>query len=249
MRKPLIAGNWKMNKTNTETEEFLNELLEMDLDSEVEALICPPTIDLYLTRSILKDSSIKLGAQNMHNENQGAFTGETSPIMLTNLGVDYVILGHSERRSLFGETDDFIATKLASAYSNDLLPILCVGESLEEREAGSFQAVVKSQVSKGINGIDKEGLENLVIAYEPVWAIGTGRTASIEDASNMAKYIRKLIHEMYGEISEKVRILYGGSVKPENIKEFMAEEDIDGALVGGASLDAKSFASLVNYRR
>src|SRR5699024_6551029 len=151
---------------------------------------------------ILKDSSIKLGAQNMHNENQGAFTGETSPTMLTDLGVDYVILGHSERRSLFGETDDFISTKLASAYSNGLLPILCVGESLEERESGSFQAVVKSQVSKGINGIDKEGLENLVIAYEPVWAIGTGRTASIEDASNMAKYIRKLIHEMYGEISE-----------------------------------------------
>ena len=248
MRKPLIAGNWKMNKNNTETKEFFEELLKSALDSEVEALICPPTIDLYLTKQMLKDSEIKIGAQNMYHENQGAFTGETSPTMLVDLEIDYVILGHSERRSIYGETDDDINNKVKSAFKNNLNPILCVGESFAERESGSFQAVVKSQLSKSIDGLTNDEIEKLVIAYEPVWAIGTGSTASVEDASNMVKYIRKLIREMYGEIADKVRILYGGSVKPENIKNFMAEEDIDGALVGGASLQADSFTALVNYR-
>lgn len=249
MRKALIVGNWKMNKTNTETENFLGDLLLLDLDPAVEVLVCPPSINLYLASTILKNSAIKLGGQNMHYEAEGAFTGETSPLMLKDIGVDYVILGHSERREIFGESDELIKEKVKAAFDNAICPILCVGESLDQRENGIYKEVIKEQISKGIEGLSQDQVESLVIAYEPIWAIGTGKTASVEDASEMAKYIRALIKETYGQAGDKMRILYGGSVKPENIKDFMTEDDIDGALVGGASLKADSFEALVNYGR
>lgn len=249
MRQALIAGNWKMNMDLEETREFFNDLKEYDLDSEVEALICPPATSLYLAHKESEGTGVRIGGQNMYYEDSGAFTGEISPLMLKSVGADYVIIGHSERRTYFEEADDEINKKLMAALGHGITPILCVGETLEERKEGKDKGIIKSQISRGVNGLSNEEISRLVIAYEPIWAIGTGSTASSEDASTMIGYIRKLFKEMYGDCADKARILYGGSVKADNIRDFMAEEDIDGALVGGASLKAESFASLVNYRK
>lgn len=248
MRRPIIAGNWKMNNGVSEAKKLATEILELDLSKDVEAVLCTPAIDLYPVKELIKDSDIKLGAQNMYFEESGAYTGEISPLMLKDLGVEYVILGHSERREYFKECDETINKKVVSALKNDLQPILCVGETLEERESGSEKDKVKGQIEKNLSGLSPEDFDKVVIAYEPIWAIGTGKTASSDDAEEMCAYIRELVKEIFGqEAADKVRIQYGGSVKPENVKDIMSKENIDGALVGGASLEAKSFGDLVNF--
>jgi len=247
MRKPLIAGNWKMHKTVPEAVSLVKELKELLTEiKDREVLVCPPFTAIYAVKSEIEGSPIKLGAQNMFYEEKGAFTGEISPLMLKDLGCSYVILGHSERRHIFGETDELINKKVASAVKHGLVPILCVGELLEERESGKTKSVVERQLLGGLKGL-KEG-DEFVIAYEPVWAIGTGKTATPEQAQEVHKFIRELLAENFGrEKAERVRILYGGSVKPENIKGLMEMPDIDGALVGGASLRADSFAKIVAF--
>ena len=247
MRKPLIAGNWKMHKTVPEAVSLVKELKELLTEiKDREVLVCPPFTAIYAVKSEIEESPIKLGAQNMFYEEKGAFTGEISPLMLKDLGCSYVILGHSERRHIFGETDKLINKKVASAVDHGLVPILCVGELLEERESGKTKNVVERQLLEGLKGL-KEG-DEFVIAYEPVWAIGTGKTATPEQAQEVHGFIRELLAENFGrEKAERVRILYGGSVKPENIKGLMEMPDIDGALVGGASLKAASFAKIVAF--
>ncbi|ACV64628.1 triosephosphate isomerase [Desulfofarcimen acetoxidans DSM 771] len=247
MRKPIIAANWKMHKTVAEAVDFCVKLRETVLTvSGVEVLVCPPFTALSPVSAVIKDSEIKLGAQNMHWEEQGAFTGEVSPLMLKEAGCDYVILGHSERRQFFGETDEVINKKARAAFAHDLLPIICVGERLEQREAGETEAVVTAQVNNSLSGLTAAQVDKLVIAYEPVWAIGTGKTASDEDAQSVIKLIRSLVAEQFNPASaEKLRIQYGGSVKPGNTAGLMAQADIDGALVGGASLDLESFWGIV----
>lgn len=248
MRRPLIAGNWKMNKTVSEAKVLLEEIKNLHLNKEVESLVCVPAIDLAAAVEALKDTDIKVGAQNMHYEENGAYTGEISPTMLTDLGVKYVVLGHSERREYFHEDDDLINKKVLSAISHGISPILCVGETLEERESGKEEEKVKKQVERDLEGLKASDLENVVIAYEPIWAIGTGKTASSDDAEKMCAYIRNLVFEKFGDqAGEKVRVQYGGSVKPNNVVEIMSKENIDGALVGGASLEADSFGQLVNF--
>lgn len=248
MRKPVIVGNWKMNMTVSEAEKLLDEIKSLDLDSNVEAGVCTPAIDLLVAKEKLAGTNISFGAQNMYYEESGAYTGEISPLMLTDIGAKYVILGHSERREYFKECDCLINKKVKSALSHGLVPILCCGETLEEREAGEHEAKVKSQIEKDLQDVSADDIDKVIIAYEPIWAIGTGKTASSDDADSMCGYIRSLIDEKYGkEASEKVRIQYGGSVKPNNVVELMAKENIDGALVGGASLKAEDFAALVNY--
>ena len=246
MRKPLIAGNWKMNKTVSESIEFANSLIDISND-KVEALICVPYTSLTEVKKVLSESNIKLGAQNMHWEDSGAYTGEISAEMLKDIGVDYVIIGHSERREYYNETDETVNKKVKKAFEVGLLPIVCVGETLEEREAGNAEIKIKSQIEKGLEGISNEQIENLVVAYEPIWAIGTGKTATSEQANDIISYIRQVVKEKYGDSANKLRIQYGGSVKPENIKELMEQSDIDGALVGGASLKKDDFEALVNY--
>ena len=249
MRKPIIAGNWKMNNTISETIKLIEEIKTKELDSNVEQLICVPYTSLAEAKKLVEGTDIKIGSQNMHWEESGAYTGEISPLMLNDIGVDYCILGHSERRQYFGESDEIINKKMKSALSHNIKPILCVGESLEEREANKQEEVVKSQLVEGLKEIDIKDIENVVIAYEPIWAIGTGKTASSDDANNMCKFIRNTIEELYNlEIADKVRIQYGGSVKPETIVELMGKSDVDGALVGGASLVAEDFAKLINFK-
>lgn len=249
MRKSLIAGNWKMNKTPYQAQMLARQIDSIQLDDAVEALICVPAIDLQAVNEVLDDSQLHLGAQNMYYEDHGAFTGEISASMLKDLQVEYVILGHSERRGIFGETDEMIQKKVEAALKADIRPILCVGETLEEREAGKQEEKVQGQLLSSLQGLSPKDLESLVIAYEPIWAIGTGKSASEEDAQEMANFIRQQVSSMLSKAAgDAVRILYGGSVKPENIKAIMEQEDIDGALVGGASLEAASFISLVNYR-
>lgn len=248
MRKPIIAGNWKMNKDINESVELINNIKSYKLDSAVEAVVCVPFIDISEAAKLLEGTNIALGAQNMYYEEKGAFTGEISPTMLKNAGVQYVILGHSERREIFGETDDLINKKVISAIKHGLNPILCCGENLSEREASEQFDKVHGQITKNLKDVTEEELKNVVIAYEPIWAIGTGKTASSDEAEEMLAYIRKLIGEMYGEDAAKaILIQYGGSVKPDNIKELMNKENIDGALIGGAALEAESFVSLVNF--
>lgn len=248
MRKPIIAGNWKMNKTQTETVELLNRIVENYTDVEVDAVVCVPFTSISKASELLDNTMIRLGAQNMFYEENGAFTGEVSPNMLKNLGVEYVILGHSERREIFGEEDDLINKKVKTAINHKITPILCVGETLDERESGEYLNKVKTQILNGFDGIGSEDVPKVVVAYEPIWAIGTGKTATSEDANNMCKYIREVIAELYeAKIADNVRIQYGGSVKPENISELMSMSDIDGALVGGASLDSESYLALLNY--
>lgn len=247
MRIPIIAGNWKMNNTISEGRQLIEDIKALELNSDVEAVVCVPFTFLSEAKKLVKDTNIKLGAQNMHYENQGAFTGEISPYMLKEIGVDYVIIGHSERRQYFNETDESVNGKIKKALEVGIKPILCVGESLEERENSIHERVVKNQVLKGLMGIEAEDLKDLVIAYEPIWAIGTGKTASSDDANKMLSFIRGVVKEEFGPIAEEVRLQYGGSVKPSNVSELMDKSDIDGALVGGASLKAEDFAALVNF--
>ena len=249
MRKPVIVGNWKMNKTVSEAKSLLEEIKATDLDSEVEAGVCVPAIDLVPAAEILDGTNISFGGQNMYFEDEGAFTGEISPLMLTDIGAKYVILGHSERRDIFGEDDALISEKVLTAFDHDLTPILCCGESLEEREANKQEEKVKAQLTADLEDVGADDIKKLIIAYEPIWAIGTGKTASAEDAEAMCAFIRNLIADLYSkDVAEAVRIQYGGSVKPANVKELMEKENIDGALVGGASLKAEDFAALVNHR-
>lgn len=247
MRKPIIAGNWKMNKTLSEAVAFVEEVKNnIPSTDKVDAAICAPALFLAPMVEAAKGSNLKLGAQNMYDKDSGAYTGEISPVMLADLGVTYVILGHSERREYFGESDAFINSKTKKAFEHGLTPIVCVGETLEEREGGKFEEVIKTQVEGGLADLSADQVKRLVIAYEPVWAIGTGKSADEADAQSSCKYVRDVVKGLYGEdVAAAVRIQYGGSVKPENIKEYMAQEDIDGALVGGASLEAASFLKLL----
>ncbi|ERJ79687.1 triose-phosphate isomerase [Peptostreptococcaceae bacterium oral taxon 113 str. W5053] len=248
MRKKIIAGNWKMNTTATEGKVFIEKLLQKKLSEKVDIVVCVPFTHLCSVGKMLKGSSMKLGAQNMYFDENGAYTGEISPLMLLDLGVEYVILGHSERRSLFQEDDELINRKLQSALAHGLKPILCVGENLEERETGKVQKVLSYQLRKGFDNLSRQEASQVVIAYEPIWAIGTGKTASDEEAEETIFFIRKTMGEMYdSEFSENIRIQYGGSVKPSNIKGLMNMKNIDGALVGGASLNVEDFEQLVNY--
>lgn len=248
MRIPLIAGNWKMFKTTSEAIAFANEFIELYKDTDVQAAICAPFTQLEALVKTFKDSKIKVGAQNVHFEDQGAYTGEISVAMLQEIGVDFCIIGHSERRQYFNETDETVNKKLHKLFTTDIVPILCVGEVLEERDGGKEFEVVKKQMTKALEGLLPQQVEKLVVAYEPVWAIGTGRTASPEQANQMCAYIRSTIEELYDEdICDKVIIQYGGSVKPSNASEIMNMEEIDGALVGGASLVPTEFMEIVDF--
>ncbi len=248
MRKPIIAGNWKMNKTPKETAELINQLKPLVAQAECEVVVCPPAVCLAAAAEALKGSNIKLGAQNVHWARSGAFTGEISADMLKALDVEYVILGHSERRQYFGETDEGVNKRALFALSNGLIPIICVGESLEQREKGVTAEVVSSQVREALKGFTAENAADTVIAYEPIWAIGTGKTATSEQANEVIMQIRGVVRELFGEeTAEKTRIQYGGSMNPKNASELMGMSDIDGGLIGGASLKAEDFAAVVNY--
>jgi len=244
MRIPFVAGNWKMNTTATEAEQLVFEMLEkLDRIEGVEKVLCPPFVSLVAINMMLRGSSIKLGAQNMYFETEGAYTGEISPVMLREL-CEFVILGHSERRWYFGETDEIVNKKVKAALANKLKPILCTGERLAENEAGKTEEVVNRQVTAALNGIGP--VYNLVVAYEPVWAIGTGKAASIEQAAATIQFIRDVLAKLWNKsIAQDLRILYGGSVTSANIAEFISHPEIDGALVGGASLKAEEFVSIV----
>ena len=248
MRKPIIAGNWKMHKTIAEAIEFVNDIKDKVNNTDVEAVICAPFTLLKDLKEATKGTNIKIGAQNMHYADQGAFTGEISAPMLKELNIDYVVLGHSERRQYFNETNETVNKKVVKALEAGIDPILCVGETLEEREASETKNVCKEQTEKALIGVSAEDMKKVVIAYEPVWAIGTGKTATAEDANDVIAYIREVVKGLYGEeISEEVRIQYGGSVKPSNVAEIMNQSDIDGALVGGASLLSSDYTELVNF--
>ncbi|KAF1086141.1 Triosephosphate isomerase [Sporotomaculum syntrophicum] len=249
MGEPLIAGNWKMFKTVGEAVDFVRELAyRVSGLHGVEMVVCPPFTALAAVSGLLRDlgAGIAVGAQNMYWENEGAYTGEVAPGMLKEIGCRYVILGHSERRQYFGETDVMVNKKVHAALAHDLMPIVCVGERLEERESGTTEAVVRKQVEGSLAGLSAVQAAKLVVAYEPVWAIGTGRTASASDAQQVNEFIRGLLRSLFGEVAaQAVRIQYGGSVKPGNAAELMAQPDIDGALVGGASLEVDSFTDII----
>ncbi len=249
MRKPLIAGNWKMNKTASEAIDFANNLKSALRDvQDVEVVICPAFVALSEVSKILEGSSTKLGAQNMYMQENGAYTGEISPLMLKELGCRYVIIGHSERREYFKEDNKLINAKIKLALKYQLRPILCVGETLLEYQDNQTIDIVKTEIREGLAGIDEEQMSQVAIAYEPIWAIGTGETATPADANKVHKIIRNIISEIFdAKTGEKMRIQYGGSVTPDNISALMKESDIDGALVGGASLSAESFIRIVNY--
>lgn len=248
MRKPIIAGNWKMNKTAKEAAKFILELKDKVKDANCEVIVCPTFTSLAQVITLVENTNIKVGAQNMYFEESGAYTGEVSPVMLKDLGVEYVILGHSERRQYFKEDDELINKKVKASFIHDLIPILCVGETLEHREAGKTHEIVKTQIEKDLEDIGEENVSSMVIAYEPIWAIGTGKTATAQDANEVIMYIRDAVRGMYGDkAADSVRIQYGGSVKASTIKEQMAQSDIDGALVGGASLNPEEFAAIVNF--
>ena len=247
MRKPIIAGNWKMNKTAKEAVELINELKPLVAKSKPEVVVCVPYTDLWAVAEAIKGSKIKLGAENVAWADNGAFTGEISADMLKEIGVEYVIIGHSERRQYFGETDESVNARLKQALAKDLKPIVCVGETLTEREKNKTKKVLKKQVLDGFK--DVTDFTNIVIAYEPVWAIGTGKTATAEDANKTIGYIRSLVKKTWGaEVAKALRIQYGGSMKPGNAKELMAQRNIDGGLIGGAALKATDFAGIVNYK-
>ncbi len=248
MRKKIIAANWKMNMTIGETETFCSTFLrELGDERKVEVVIVPPFLAIAKASEMLRDAqSVKLGAQNMHWEKSGAFTGEVSAAMLRDVFCHYVVLGHSERRTIFGETDEAVNKKTLAAHANALRPIVCIGETLAERDGGLVEKVLDTQIRGSLAGLTAEQLEESVIAYEPVWAIGTGRTATPQQAQDAHAFIRKTLAEIWGQPSaDKVRIQYGGSVKPANAAELMSQPDIDGALVGGASLEPRGFAEIV----
>ncbi|RXK55992.1 triose-phosphate isomerase [Oleiharenicola lentus] len=247
IRRKLIAGNWKMNKTAADGVALIKDITaEIGRLGSVDIVVCPPFTALESAAKALEGQSVKLGAQNMHPEKSGAYTGEVSAEMLRSLFVSHVILGHSERRTYFAETDAFINKKVVASLANQLKPILCVGETLAEREAGQTLAVVQKQTEGGLAGVTAEQITNVVIAYEPVWAIGTGKVATTAQAQEVHAFIRDLLTKLYGApLAQKIRILYGGSMKPSNAPELLAEKDIDGGLIGGASLEARSFIDLV----
>ena len=249
MRRPLIAGNWKMFKTVAEAVSLV-EALRADVRHDVDTLLAPPFTALAAVAGAIRDARIALAAQNMHWEREGAFTGEVSPLMLRDVGCSHVLLGHSERRQLFGETDDGVARKTRAALAHGLVPVVCVGETLAEREAGRTMEVVERQVERALREVTPDQAASLVLAYEPVWAIGTGRTATPDQAQEVHRFIRRTLSVSHGEaVAAALRILYGGSVKPDNIDALMAEPDLDGALVGGASLDPQAFLKIVHFRR
>ena len=248
MRKPIIAGNWKMNGTIASgsilIEAFNSVLQDMELSCDV--VVCPPFTAIERAVALTRDTAIEVGAQTMDYHDAGAFTGEISPLMLTEVGVNYVIIGHSERREYYGETDETVNAKIKSAFHHNLTPIVCVGESLEQRESGHTLDWITSQLKGALVDVPKEQVSQLIIAYEPIWAIGTGKTATADQAEEVCKEIRDYIRSLYDdETADDVRIQYGGSVKPNNIKEYMAQSDIDGALVGGASLKVEDFVQLL----
>ena len=244
MRKKVIAGNWKMNMLPNDTIDFINALEPNVKESDSEIIICVPFTDLFYAISFCQGTNIHVGAQNVFYEDSGAYTGEVSAQMLKCINTEYVIIGHSERRKYFAETDEIVNKKVHKALENGLKPIICVGETLEEREHGKAIEKITSQISEALKGLTKENLENIIIAYEPIWAIGTGKTATKEDANEAIKAIRSKINEQFG--TDDITILYGGSVKPENANELFQMSDIDGALVGGASLKASSFKAIID---
>lgn len=248
IRKPFIAGNWKMFKNIEEAKAFAKEFTNLYKSSDIEVAICAPFTQLTALKEAFRGTDIKLGAQNMHFEDEGAYTGEISAPMLKEIGVDYVIIGHSERRRFFAETDETVNKKIKKAFEYGIAPIFCVGESLEERDGGKAFEIVRKQLAGGFRDIDGSLASKAVIAYEPVWAIGTGRTATPEQANEMCGYIRDIVEELYDDVvADSIIIQYGGSVKPSNATELLNEEEIDGALVGGASLKAADFIEIVNF--
>ena len=248
MRKKVIAGNWKMNMLPNEAINFIEQFAPLVKDTENEVILCVPYTDLFYALLNVQGTNIKIGAQNMHWEENGAYTGEVSGKMLKSIGVEYVIIGHSERRQYFSETDETVNKKIKSALTNGLKPIVCVGETLEQREQGITKNIITNQVEKALEEISAESLKNIIIAYEPIWAIGTGKTATKEDANETIRQIREKIAEKYGQnVADGVIIQYGGSVKSSNAKELFEMSDIDGGLVGGASLKPDEFSKIVNY--
>ena len=250
MRKKVIAGNWKMNMLPDQTIRFIDELAPLVKDTKNEVILCVPYTDLFYALLTAQNTNIKIGAQDMHWEENGAYTGEVSGKMLKSIGVEYVIIGHSERRAYFGETDETVNKKIKAAFANELKPIVCVGESLQEKEDGKTEEIITSQTRLALDGLNHEQVKNTIIAYEPIWAIGTGKTATSEDANNSIKAIRGQIEKIYGkDVADEVIIQYGGSVKSANAQELFMTSDIDGALVGGASLKTEEFEKIVNYER
>ena len=250
MRKKIIAGNWKMNKLPNEAIAFIEELTPLVKDTQNEVILCVPYTDLFYALLTAQDTNIKIGAQNMHFEEKGAYTGEVSGEMLKSIGVEYVIIGHSERRQYFNETDETVNKKLKKTLDVGLKPIVCVGENLEQRESGKAKDVVTTQIRLALEGLSPERIKNVIIAYEPIWAIGTGKTATKEDANETIKWIREEVTNLYGkDMANGVIIQYGGSVKSTNAKDLFTMSDIDGGLIGGASLDAQEFSKIVNYNK
>ena len=248
MRRKVIAGNWKMNMLPNETIDYITEFAPLVKDTENEVILCVPYTDLFYALLHVQDTNIKIGAQNMHWEEKGAYTGEVSAKMLKSIGVDYVIIGHSERRQYFNETDETVNKKIKAAFENELKPIVCVGETLEQREQGKAEEIITTQTRLALEGLTNDQIKGTIVAYEPIWAIGTGKTATSEDANNSIKAIRNEIRNIYGEeVAEEVIIQYGGSVKSSNAKELFTTSDIDGGLVGGASLKPEEFSKIVNY--
>ena len=248
MRRKVIAGNWKMNMLPNEAIKYIEDFTPLVKDAEAEVILCVPYTDLFYCLLNVQGTNIKIGAQNVHFEEKGAYTGEVSAQMLSSIGVEYVIIGHSERRQYYAETDESVNKKIKAAFANGLKPIVCVGETLEEREQGKTEEKITSQVRLALEGLTPEQAKNTIIAYEPIWAIGTGKTATAEDANNSIKAIRNEIEKIYGEnIANEVIIQYGGSVKSSNAKELFECSDIDGGLVGGASLKPDEFAKIVKY--
>ena len=247
MRKPIIAGNWKMNKTPSEARELVTALAPLVKDAVCDVVVCTPAVNFAAVSEAIKGTNIKLGAQNMHWKESGAYTGELSAAMLRECGVEYVILGHSERRQYFGETDATVNLRTLAAVKAGLTPIVCVGEKKEEREAGYTNALVSYQTLIALSGLTAEQVKGVVIAYEPVWAIGTGLTATDEQANETIGVIREAIRSAYGDVADEVRIQYGGSMNPKNCKGLMAQPEIDGGLIGGASLKAEDFSKVVGF--
>ena len=249
MRKKVIAGNWKMNKSPNDVKTFMESFPTLVKDADVEVVLCVPYIDLKTALDLAAGTNVKIGAQNMHYEEKGAFTGEISPKMLKDINVEYVIIGHSERREYYKETDESVNRKLKAAFEYGLKPILCVGETLSQREEGVTKSFVTTQVEKALDGLTNNQVASTIIAYEPIWAIGTGKTASKEDANEVCGWIREKVRELYGNAADEVVIQYGGSVKSSNAKELFSMSDIDGGLVGGASLNPEEFSKIVNYNK